>query len=258
MEDNYSKYANSKYKSKYLKYKNKYLLEKHELQTNQIINKIEINQNLVQTNSIKKTNLNNSVVKTFKSVPTNLSKINTNVEKIGYTRQQFSNPLITIPTKLLTNSNNLNNIEIIENGLKSENILNKTFTNFIEEHIFNENTNTNTNTNTNRYGDTESGKNPNKKTSKKSSKKTSKKSSKKLSKKTSKKTSKKSSKDNNLEKAKGKIYEKVNWNQISKIPVEKVTLNKNKIVIKFNKITLELNSTKTLDETTWFEKFIKS
>ena len=225
-----SKYSNSKYKSKYLKYKNKYLQEKYELEnepknTNTIIS---------ETSSIseKRPNLNNKTAKAINIVEknnltnnnlkthNNILPVQINMSNIIYDSDGEGTFKSSFPKLSYDYKTNMSNIEISENSIEENGIIQKTY------------------------------KKTSKKTSKKSSKKTSKKSSKKTSKKTSEKTSKMS--------LSNKIYsEKINWNDISKKVIKKINFTKNKITIKFDKSKLVLGYTKTSNETTWFDKFIR-
>jgi hypothetical protein len=250
MSSNLSKYSNSKYKSKYLKYKNKYLLEKYEQDNIFDLKQQESNKNILNTieksNGIdnttdestnKKINFNNKTLKTMSN------KINLNNVSI-----ESDNNLNKSNIQNLSYNLNLSNLEISENGYK-DNISN----NSILE--------TDNKINSNKYNVPklsyklnlsnleilENGKNKkiSKKTSKSASKKTSKSASKKI---------------NSLEtQIKNKILDnKINWNEISKKDVKKINFGKNKITIGFiGGSKLELGFTSTLDETTWFEKFIK-
>lgn len=79
-----------------------------------------------------------------------------------------------------------------------------------------------------------------------------------INKKNTKKNTKKTPSKNTNMKMTNKIYsENIDWNKIAKMEVKKINFTKNKIVIKFDKSALELSFTKTLNETTWFEKFIR-
>ena len=245
MSSNLSKYSNSKYKSKYLKYKNKYLLEKYEQDNIFDLKQQEINKNILNTTeesidnintikqvSNKKINLNNTVLKTMPN------KVNLN----NIILESDNNLNKSIVEKLSYNLN-LSNLEISENGFEN-NILNKSL-----------------NTNNANYNINQNENGMMKNTSKSVSKKTSKSASKKTSKRPSKKTSKSASKKiNSIEtQIKNKILDdKINWNEISKKDVKKINFGKNKITIGFiGGSKLELGFTSTLDETTWFEKFIR-
>ena len=236
-----SKYSNSKYKLKYLKYKNKYLQEKYELENDNendnINNNINIkninNKNIVisETSSIseKKPNLNNTTVKTLNiNEKKNILPKKINMNNIIYDSDGEGGFKSTFPKLSYDYKENISNIEISENSNEENGIITKT------------------------------SKKTSKKPSKKPSKKTSKKPSKKTSKKPSKKTSKKPSKKPSKISLSNKIYsEKINWNEISKKEVKKINFTKNKITIKFDKSLLELGYTKTSNETTWLDKFIR-
>jgi len=257
MKDNLSKYYNSKYKSKYLKYKNKYLIEKEE----QIINSniLEIKDKKLETKQIKK-NLNNNSTKTLNNFS------NSDILKIDY------------------NLDNLKNIEVSENGIvpninntilstnynNSLESLLKTYESGIQSNVNSKKpskkpskVNTKVNAKANSKANLKkSSKKPSKANSKanlkKSSKKPSKANSKANLKKSSKKSSKANSKTNTLAQVKAKILSDINWNIINKKTIKKIIFGKNKILVKFDNSLLNIGFTKISDETTWFDKFIKS
>lgn len=227
-----SKYSNSKYKSKYLKYKNKYLEEKYEFDNNELDNnklhnnKLDNNNIISETSSIseKRHNLNNTSIK----------KLNT--KELKHT----SNDDLKQQNNILPIKINMNNIIYDSDG---EGAFISSFPKLSYDYKAN-------------ISNIEISENSTKENG--ISKKPSKTKSKTKSKTQSKKPSKTQSKTQSKISLSNKIYsEKINWNEISKNEVKKIIFIKNKISIKFDKFSLELGFTKTSNETTWFDKFIR-
>jgi len=276
MSSNLSKYSNSKYKSKYLNYKNKYLLEKNEHEINIDINKFKKSNNTNE--NILKENISNKSIGNFTNVEISENGFGENIStKVFNTLNNFDNLTLletksdinipnksiekftnieisengfgkTISNKVFNTLNNFNNSTLLETK-SNINIPNKSidkFTNIeISENGFDENISNKIFNNITNIEIKESG------LLKKQSKNTSKKLSKKLSKKPLEKNLKEMKLNNKI------FSEKINWNDISKKTIKKINFTKNKITIKFDKSSLELEFTKTLDETTWFDKFIR-
>jgi len=231
-----SKYQNSKYKSKYLKYKNKYLEEKHSDNIIEIKNKIDTLSNQNKSN-----------------------KYENPIDKLEINVQEDS----SLKNKFRANINLLkNNIEISENDIISNTnnidytyLIDKIKLTLSDETETETGTGTGTGTDTKKVKKVKKVKKLSKKTSKKSSEKT-----KKIQKKSSKESSKKSSKKKIELNDKTMIYSNSNWNQIAGKQIKKIIFTNNKISINFvnSDKKLLLTFTKQSNESTWFEKFIKS